>query len=227
MPTVMMEADAVDTTDRGSLQIAKLQHAGGSDDAPAALSNLLRVVQDQLRFPVRIERQLVSPTDPRLPDFPILFMHGRRDFKWSEDDRQALASFLKNGGVIFADAICASKPFAEAFRREFKLVLPGNDFRRLPSDHPIYSKQYRGYEISTVKLRRPESRRDDQPLNASVQEVSPVLEAQSLDGRIAVIFSSYDISCALENHSSMDCTGYLRADAARLGLNIILFALQQ
>ena len=48
-----------------------------------------------------------------------------------------------------------------------------------------------------------------------------------VDDRIAVIFSPYDISCALENHSSMDCTGYIREDAARLGINVILFALQQ
>jgi hypothetical protein len=227
MPTVRMESDAVHAIDRGSLQIAKLQHGGGSDDAPAALANLLRVTQDQLRFPVRIERQLVSPTDPKLPDFPILFMHGRRDFKFNDDERLALSRFLKNGGVIFADAICASKPFAEAFRREMELVLPGNPFRRIPSDHAIYSSAFRGYSIKTVQLRRPESRREDQPLSASVQEVAPVLEAQTVDGRVAVIFSPYDISCALENHSSMDCTGYLREDAARLGINIILFALQQ
>jgi hypothetical protein len=226
MPTVTMEADAVDSIDRGALQIAKLQHGGGSDDAPAALANLLRIAQDQLRFPVRIERQLVSPLDPKLPDFPILFMHGRRDFKFSEEEREALRSFLVNGGVLFADAICASQPFAEAFRRELKLVL-GSELRRIPKDHPLYSREYRGYQISTVKLRRPESRRENQPLSASVQEVAPVLEAQLIDGRVAVIFSPYDISCALENHSSMDCTGYLRDDAARLGINVILFALQQ
>lgn len=226
MPTVTMEADAVDSIDRGALQIAKLQHGGGSDDAPAALANLLRIAQDQLRFPVRIERQLVSPLDPKLPDFPILFMHGRRDFKFSEEEREALRSFLVNGGVLFADAICASQTFAEAFRRELKLVL-GSELRRIPKDHPLYSREYRGYQISTVKLRRPESRRENQPLSASVQEVAPVLEAQLIDGRVAVIFSPYDISCALENHSSMDCTGYLRDDAARLGINVILFALQQ
>jgi hypothetical protein len=108
-----------------------------------------------------------------------------------------------------------------------KLVLVGSDFRRLPQDHPLYSSEYRGYQIDTVKLRRPESRLEDQPLSASVQQVAPVLEAQFVDGRVGVIFSPYDISCALENHSSMDCTGYLRDDAARLGINIILFALQQ
>jgi hypothetical protein len=53
------------------------------------------------------------------------------------------------------------------------------------------------------------------------------LEAVEIDGRLAVVFSPYDISCALENHASLDCKGYITEDAAALGTNIILFALQQ
>ena len=42
-----------------------------------------------------------------------------------------------------------------------------------------------------------------------------------------MIFSPYDLSCALENHASLDCKGYVKQDAARIGLNIILYAMQQ
>jgi hypothetical protein len=31
----------------------------------------------------------------------------------------------------------------------------------------------------------------------------------------------------MENHASLDCKGYLTDDAAALGTNLILFALQQ
>jgi hypothetical protein len=41
------------------------------------------------------------------------------------------------------------------------------------------------------------------------------------------ILSPYDISCALEKGTSMECKGYVPADAARLGANVLLFALQQ
>ena len=43
----------------------------------------------------------------------------------------------------------------------------------------------------------------------------------------AVIFSPYDISCALEAGVSMECKGYVREDAAKLGINVLLYALQQ
>jgi hypothetical protein len=48
-----------------------------------------------------------------------------------------------------------------------------------------------------------------------------------LDGRLAVVFSPLDISCAMENAASLECKGYLREDAARLGVNLLLYALQQ
>ena len=48
-----------------------------------------------------------------------------------------------------------------------------------------------------------------------------------IDGRIAVILSPYDISCALEKGASLECKGYAPPDAARLGANVLLYALQQ
>ena len=58
-------------------------------------------------------------------------------------------------------------------------------------------------------------------------KIKPLLEGVQLDGRLVVVFSPYDISCAMENQASMECKGYIRADAARIGVNVILYALQQ
>ena len=40
-------------------------------------------------------------------------------------------------------------------------------------------------------------------------------------------FSPYDLSCALEKENSPDCPGYTREDAARIGLNVVLYSLQE
>ena len=48
-----------------------------------------------------------------------------------------------------------------------------------------------------------------------------------IDGRWAVIFSPLDISCALENHEAIECRGYRREDAARIALNVLLYAINQ
>jgi len=55
----------------------------------------------------------------------------------------------------------------------------------------------------------------------------PLLEGMVIDGRMAVVFSPYDMSCALENQAVPECKGYSREDATRMGTNIILFGLQQ
>ena len=54
------------------------------------------------------------------------------------------------------------------------------------------------------------------PLRSQVREGEPVLEGVKLGDRWAVIFSPYDISCALENRESLECEGYTRKDAARI-----------
>ena len=56
------------------------------------------------------------------------------------------------------------------------------------------------------------------------KETEALLEGLEVDGRIAVILSPFDISCALEKGASLECKGYTSADAARLGANVMLYA---
>jgi len=58
------------------------------------------------------------------------------------------------------------------------------------------------------------------------QEGEPYLEGVKLDDRWAVIYSKYDISCALERHQSADCRGYKHESALKIVANAILYALQ-
>ena len=42
-----------------------------------------------------------------------------------------------------------------------------------------------------------------------------------------VIYSKYDVGCALENHQSSDCKGHDHASALRLGTAAVLYALKR
>jgi hypothetical protein len=176
---------------------------------------------------INVENRLLSATDDDLYEYPILFMHGRRSFRLSPAERKALATYVERGGVIFADAICASPEFASAFRREIGAIFPGESMSRIQTDHPLFSREFRGFDLSAVSLRDPQIRSDDDPLEAKITRITPFLEGLERDNRLAVIFSPYDISCAMENGASLECKGYTRQDAAKLALNVILFALQQ
>jgi hypothetical protein len=212
---------------RGALVVPKLSHSGGADDAPAALSNLLTVMEKQLQMRVDYDKRLLAPTDEKLLDHPLVFMHGRRAFHFSSAERKALKEYLSRGGFLFADAICANKEFAEALRHELKAIFPDANFVRIPPSHPLFTEEFNGFSLQTVTLRDPQLRDGDDPLTAKLAKVTPLLEGLEIDGRLAVILSPYDISCALEKGTSLDCKGYIPADAARLAANVLLYALQQ
>ncbi|MEX2176330.1 MAG: DUF4159 domain-containing protein [Pirellulaceae bacterium] len=214
-------------TPRGALVVPKLSHGGGSDDAPSALNNLLTVMEQQLEMRVDYERRLIAPTDERLFDFPILFMHGRRSFAFTTSERKALKNYLDRGGFVLADSICASKEFADSLRAELKSIYPDAAFARIPPSHPMFTPEFLGFDIQTVSLRDPQIREEGDPLKAKLVQQAPVLEGLEIDGRIAVVLSPFDLSCALEKGASLECKGYIPADAARIGANVLLYALQQ
>lgn len=211
---------------RGVIRVAKLQHGGGCNDAPGALVNLLRAAgQGELKLRIDPSEFALRADDPSLPRFHLAFMHGRHDFRLTPDEREQLRRYLENGGTLLADSICGSEEFAEAFRREMELVLPESRLSRVPIDHPLFSEAAGGYNIRQVERRSPTLGGAKDPMRARVQKVEPHLEAIEIEDRLAVIFSPYDISCALENHEALQCEGYTQQDAARIGLNVLVYSL--
>jgi len=211
---------------RGTIQIAKLQHGGGCNDAPGALVNLLRsAAQGDLQLRISTNEFPINADDKSLFRFHLAFMHGRHDFKFTPTERKALREYLTNGGTLFADSICASKEFVVAFRRELATVFPETRLRRIPISEPLFSSAAGGYDIQKVERRDPLGQQADQPLRTRRRPVEPELEGIPIDGRWAVLFSPYDISCALEQHESLECSGYTSEDAARIGLNVLMYTL--
>ncbi len=211
---------------RGVIQIAKLQHGGGCNDAPGALVNLLRAAAgSELKLRIRTSEVPLYLSDKNLFHYHLAFMHGRHDFRWTPLERKRLRQYLENGGTLFADSICSSRPFATAFRRELKSALPDASLVPIPATHPLFTEASGGYDIRQVELRTPVQQQPGTPLRSRVQKVAPELEGIELDGRLAVIFSPYDISCALEQHEALQCRGYTQKDAARIGLNVLMYSL--
>ena len=87
-------------------------------------------------------------------------MHGRYDFHFTDAERTQLRQYLERGGTLLADSICASKPFAAAFRREVAAALPGHTLARIPPDDPLFTTAYGGFDIRSVSLRDPQAAAD-------------------------------------------------------------------
>jgi hypothetical protein len=228
-PQLSWDSSSNKVAQRGALVIPKLAHGGGADDAVHAVANLTQVLKRDLDIRTESQRQILSPDDPRLLDYPIVYIHGRRAFRFTAAEREALRTYLERGGFLMGDAICGSKEFADSFRREMEAIFPANKLDTISVDHPMMSNEtYRGFDITRVSLRDPQARGDAaDPLKSRIVKAAPVLEGVTVDDRLAVVFSPFDLSCALEKANSPDCKGYTRDDAAKIAANIVLYALSE
>ncbi len=211
-------------TDRGLFVLPKLQHNAGANDAARAIPNLVQWLNKESPFQIGGEQRMIDIDAESLQQYPVVFMHGRGELRLTALQRTALRDYFHNGGFLFADAICADEAFATSFRREIALALD-QPLENLAAAHPLLSKDYYGFDIRQVSVIDPDFSGDS--IVASQRRIAPRLEVGRVDNRIAVVFSPLDLSCALESRHSLQCHGYVREDAARIGINIILFALQQ
>ena len=167
-------------------------------------------------------------TDESLFDYPLVFMHGRTAFHLTAAEQQSLKLYVERGGMLFADSICASQAFTESFQREMAEIFPKQKLERITTDDGLLTTRYGGFDLQTVSRRDPSTGGPSGgPIESTVHKVPPDLEGVKLGDRWGVVFSPYDVSCALEKQNSLECHGYVREDAARIGLNVVLYSLQQ
>ena len=206
-----------------SLQFAKLDHAGGADDAPNAWRNLQTEVKQLVPgLRIKMDKKMISPNLEQLADHPFVFMHGRAAFEFTREQRRDLARYLELGGCVFADSICTSDPFSQSFRREFNQLLEDYKLEEIPADDEMLSRAF-GYSFREgVDLQSPDPTAE---LGFRSRKVQPKLEGIKIGDRWAVVFSPYDLSCALENATAAQCEGYSRESAIKIGTNVILYRL--
>jgi hypothetical protein len=215
---------------KGFLKPAQLRLPGEAEPAPAALRNLMAHLQTAARIDVVLEKELISPGEGDLNKFKFLYMHGRREFTLTAEEVENVKANLQTGGVLFADACCGKPAFDGSFRKLMRQMFPDRQLvviseaedKTLYADG-LYSKALNGAELRTVRRRE----KADAGGEGGFKELPPYLEGIQIDGRWVVIYSKYDVGCALENHKSTDCLGHDRESALRIGSAAVLYALKR
>jgi hypothetical protein len=222
---------------RGFLEVGQLAHGGDWKPAPRAmrylmedlrksgLDVLLSIAQVPLSGDVSLENSLTAPVR-QVPDVNFFYMHGRLEFTADKGVLDKLRFKLANGGTLLADACCGSKEFDDSFRKFVTQLWPDKKHKLepIPLNDELYKKPLNGYDIDKVLCRRVGP---DAKVNPEYQVVPPSLEGVKINGRWVVIYSKYDIGCALENHAATDCLGHDRASAMRLARAAVLYALKR
>ena len=199
---------------RNALRIAKLRHAGDWNIAPLAVPNLTTTLREKHKFDVVINHKELFPSDPNLVHYPLIYLHGRAAMTFAPTDLAALRRHLNpGGGLLFADAACGSPAFDAAFRKFVAELLPDNPLVPIPRDDELYTAKIL-YDLKDVRYTQAAGGGQD----------LPQLEGVKVNGRWAVIYSRYDIGCALERHQGLDCKGYAYESAMRIAANIVIYS---
>jgi Domain of unknown function (DUF4159)/Prenyltransferase and squalene oxidase repeat len=214
---------------RGYFKAAQLMHNGEWQPAPKAMHNLM-VEANKVGLDVALEPKAIYPSDANVINYRFLYMHGRGAFSYKASQLEHLRFDLEeNGALLFADACCGSKPFDESFRKFMdELWVDHKDKPKLepiPPDDELYSADLNGKKIDYVMCRRESP--DGKGIDTEFRKVKPALEGIKLNGRWVVIYSRYDIGCALERHPTPGCLGHDYASAVALGKAAVLYALKR
>ncbi len=218
--------DTPERVRRGYLKVGQLRHDGDWQPAPKAMRNLMSEVR-KAGLDVVLEATPVFPSRDNVLQHRFLYMHGRGAFEEKAQNLKPLHFNLTSGGLLLADACCGSPRFDAAFRKfmdelwaEEKLKL-----EPIPPTDELFSAELSGKKITSVRCRRPSA--DGKGVDPVYRDVAPALEGIKYNGRWVVIYSKYDLGCALEHTTSSDCLGHDYDSAVRLGTAAVLYALKR
>lgn len=223
---IAKEDGRADNVRRGLLQVAQVRHGGGWDTAPSAARNLLLAVNRTAGLTATTLPGTITLADPKLSDYSMLVMHGRFGFDVPAAESTRLREYLLRGRVLFADSCCGAAPFDRSFRKFCEQVFPEHKLQSIPADHELFSSRV-GHELKKVRRRTFDTTDIQRPLEGNIVEGEPILEGIEVEGRYVVIYSKYDVSCALERQSSLACAGYVPDDATKIAVNVVMYSLLQ
>lgn len=207
---------------RGYLKVAQLKTGDRYRSAANAIRNLMMELRKTARMDVALKMEELFPDDKDVFNYKFMYLHGREDFTIS--NVELLKSNLETGGTLLADACCGKKDFDRAFRQLMEQMFKDKKLEPIPVSDDLFSKELNGTVISSVRCRREKA---DGSVDPEYKQVPPMLEGIKIGNRWAVIYSKYDIGCALEKHSSPDCLGHDYESALKLAGAAVLYSLQR
>ncbi len=193
-----------------------VSYSGSWDVNPALQNSVLQGLKENTGLEVDYSPVTVSLDDPQLADTPLVFMTGHYDFQLTREEVDGFRHYLQRGGMVVATAAAGLKPFDLGFRRELKKVIPEGELLKLPATHPLFASGWN--PVDRVEY-TPPALRDDPTLEM------PEFYGLFLDGRLAVIYTPFDLMSGVNHESNAYAKGLTADDATRVVMNIITYAL--
>jgi len=213
------EVEMKEPRKRGYFQVRQLRHSADWQPAPKAMTNLLANVHKVTGLDVMPRApSLLLGDSSTVRGSKFIYMHGRGDFRIDPKHLEPLQFTLTYGGLLFADACCGDKAFDKSFRKFAQDLFPKEKLVRVPADAKTRDRLFKGdvdLTAQNIKCRT--------TANGDMLPMEPYLEGIQVNGRWVVLYSPYDIGCALEGNTSGDCVGYDPESALKIALAAVRY----
>jgi len=189
--------------------------SGDWDSAPLVGPNLIDSVARYTSVRVAPTPAVVSLASADVMRFPLLYLTGHLPVRFTEAERANVRAFLKQGGFLFVDD--HNHDIDGVFHKTAieEMTRTAGTLRDLPNSHELYSAFFRFPDGPPTTSHELNGWGDNL--------VHKTLQAYSIDGRIAVLYSSKDYSSEWGYHP--ESKRFYAVDNTRFGVNLIVYAL--
>jgi hypothetical protein len=198
------------------VRFASVKYAGSWDLNPAIQNTVLSNLKDNTQIDVDFTPHAIGLDDKNVGHFPLLFMTGHYDFSLTDAESAGLVRYLNRGGLLVVSAGAGLKPFDKAFKRELKRVYPNAELAPISAGHELFSGGWNSIDKVTFT---PPVLRDVPTLE------TPQFYGHYIDGRLAILYTPYDLMSGVNRESNAYSKGLIDTDAMRVVNNIITYAL--
>ncbi len=208
---MLISAIASSTGAGEAFPVARLKYEGGGDwySNPSSLPNLMRFAREHTGIPLTDDEAVVSVASEELFSYPVVYMNGHGNVRFSRREQERLRRYLTSGGFLIADD---NYGMDESFRREMARVFPDKELVLLPKDHPVFSVTF-AFPGGLPKVHE----HDGKPSQAY---------GIFHEGRMVVFYSfQADLGDGWEDQAVHGDPEPVRRQALMMGTNILVWAL--
>jgi hypothetical protein len=198
---------------------ARLRYDSGDwDYNPKVCANVLDAIVQYTQIPVRQNEVVVTADSKELTAFPFLFMTGHKLVRFSEKERQGLARYVENGGLLFSDDCNhdVNGLYAKSFESEMHRTFGGGAdvLAKIPKSHTLYRAFFRfdGPPQTSHELN-----------GWGDNVVHGYLRGIERNGRLGVIYANQDYGC--EWDYDWKNKRFRARDNTKFAVNLVVYAM--
>ena len=197
-------------TPRRVLKVARVRYKGNYDPEPLAWKRLAVVMGNRYAIRLVVDGPMdIVALDPE--KHPVAAMTGTGAFTLSDGDLTLLKHYLASGGTLLVDAAGGARQFAQAVEKQI-LPLAGGGQARLIASHVILG--------GPAKIKQVNYRRDFTLALGAARHESR-LRGVLARGRLAIVYSSEDLTAGLGGYPGYRLRGYSPDSAVDVVTNIL------